>query len=210
MADSGKGLTIFLYYNPLWPCFYLCTSLLLPKDRNTPSNVLVSRKSSYSTDVIMESVYEVYKLAKMNVIKEIKWSLPVLTEEMIIEFADYIDFDQLAMVCELSESLLEKFENCLNWSVISRYQSLSEPLIARFKDRVDWKEISSYQNLSETFLRENQHLVDWLNVARYQSMSLEFILEFSKKMAWSVILQYQAHNPESYIQYLLTPHDVRG
>ncbi len=57
----------------------------------------------------------------------------------------------------LSESLIREFQDQVDWEMISEHQRLSEPFIQEFQDQVDWEMISHYQKLSIGFIREHKH-----------------------------------------------------
>ena len=71
----------------------------------------------------------------------------------------------------LSEDLIREFKDKLDWKMISSKQKLSEDFIRKFQDKVDWASISSEQELSEDFFREFQDKMYWQKI--YQKISLE-------------------------------------
>jgi len=51
----------------------------------------------------------------------------------------------------ISEDIIREFQDKLNWQFISTYQDLSENFIMEFKDKVQWDEIYVNQNCSKEF-----------------------------------------------------------
>jgi hypothetical protein len=70
-------------------------------------------------------------------------------------FKDKLNWDSICYHNrKLSEDVIREFHNEVDWTIISRYYDLSESFIREFKDYVVWQDISTYQVLSEEFITE--------------------------------------------------------
>ena len=105
-----------------------------------------------------------------------------LSEDIIREFQDEIDWWGVSEAQFLSEEFIREFKYKVVWNWISETQILSEDFIDEFPLYVVWENICKYQILSEKFIRKCCHFhdrkIDLQLVAKYQRLSPEFIKEF--------------------------------
>jgi len=92
------------------------------------------------------------KIGELNITAIAKKELP---EEVIEDFRKGCSI-LIYVYCEynLSENLIREFQDKVNWYWISIEQNLSEDFIREFQDRVNWDNICYKQNLSKEFIME--------------------------------------------------------
>lgn len=124
-----------------------------------------------------------------------------LSEEFIREFQDLVSWPAIVLYQQaLSESFLREFKDRVDWKLLSQYQSLSEPLIRDFKDQVDWKRISYYQKLSESFIQEFADSVYWDCISNKQLLSEDFIRKFQDHLDWGILAnRWDLHFSDRFI-----------
>ena len=77
-----------------------------------------------------------------------------LTEELIIEFQDWLSWEHVCTYQKLSEDFMRRFEDKIHWRIISYTQKLSESFMREFKDRLDWRYLCFFQKMSPAFKAE--------------------------------------------------------
>jgi hypothetical protein len=103
---------------------------------------------------------EIYAMILTNEIDWISLSRYYsLSEEIIDEFVDKWNWEDIFYYQKLSESFLEKYLNKINsqkynWYYISKYQQLSESFIMKYIDKLNIHCILTNQSLSEEFEKE--------------------------------------------------------
>lgn len=88
-------------------------------------------------------------------------------------------------------NIIKEFSDKIDWENLSRYKYLSEYFIREFKDKLAWDYISSCQKLSEDFIREFKGYVKWGEISYHQKLSEEFMDEFKDKLDWKYICMIQ-------------------
>jgi hypothetical protein len=122
-----------------------------------------------------------------------------LSEDLIREFKDVVDWRQICEFQILSEDFIREFKDVVDWNIISQCQRLSENFIREFQNKVDWQKISTFQRLSELFIAEFKDKVCWHFICIDQKLSERFIREFKDKVDWDLIAVNQPLN-ESFIE----------
>lgn len=56
-----------------------------------------------------------------------------LSEDFILEYITYLDFNLVSMYQKLSENFIRKFQNRVNWAFISQFQKLSLSFMIEFR-----------------------------------------------------------------------------
>lgn len=99
---------------------------------------------------------------------------------LIRELKDSISFEEINYK-DFSDELLYEFRDKVNWENIIKYKKLSESLINKVTEFFgvwEWKWLSDIQPLTEEFIRKNCDKVHWGGICMYQNLSEEFIEEF--------------------------------
>lgn len=138
-----------------------------------------------------------------------------LSEEFMLEFKNYLYWNELCReqnfsydfiknnhnylnmfkICnkfKFTENQMRELKDYLKWDIISIYQNLSEEFIIEFKDSLNWKNIIINQQISENLIRENLHRIS--NFKLYSDkikFTEEFLIEFKDIMNWSFVLKNQ-------------------
>lgn len=138
----------------------------------------MSDKQELSNDFIREMLLK-YTSAQDWIWNWIAKYMP-LTEKLMEEFSDMLDWYHLSSHQKLSEQFIEKHLEKISWVKISEYQKLSEDFIKKYKNLVFWRAIIINQKLSEDFLDEiyKEKFIDdewWKEIATYQQLSREFM-----------------------------------
>jgi hypothetical protein len=103
-----------------------------------------------------------------------------LSESLIEELADVLDWKYVSQYQTMSEPFMRKFDQKLNFECLSR-QNLPESFIKDYWNVLDMDEISSHP-LSESFIRAFEHQLDWRKIAECQDLSDSFIIEFKRRL----------------------------
>lgn len=75
--------------------------------------------------------------------------------DFLCDFADEIHWDKVSRrPQELTEEFIIKFQNYLDWDMVSIYQVLTEEFMRNNKEKINWIFIGMYQQLSENFINE--------------------------------------------------------
>ena len=72
-----------------------------------------------------------------------------LPEEFMLEFKDYLIWNDLCSDQVFSYDFIKNNHNLLNMKIISRNKKFTEHQIRELKDNLDWKILSIFQDLSE-------------------------------------------------------------
>lgn len=126
-----------------------------------------------------------------------------LTIDFIREYKDSSDDNfwyWVSEYVELTEKLIDEFRDYLDWTVISHSQTLSEDFIKKYIDYVDWNVISAKQKISEDFARKYKDYLNWEYVIRQNKFSESFLLEvrdyIDEKKAWEQLSLWQELSDE--------------
>lgn len=159
---------------------------------------------------ICEMINQKYGL---NLNEKMSWkevsSIPNIPEEMIREFCDELDFNELSHSQSglstqllkdyetrfdfsasemaknmLDDDLLKNHQRELDWEAVSRYCNLSKDALDNYRFLINWKTAFQYQNFSETFLDEQISNInpDYLNMDR--QFSDDFLVKNQKSINW--------------------------
>jgi hypothetical protein len=74
----------------------------------------------------------------------------------------------------LTEDIMREYADKLNWSDISFYQTLSEPFMEEFKDRLNWDSITLTQKLSSEFIKKYRSKLNKLGIS--QNVKIPYIV----------------------------------
>lgn len=114
-----------------------------------------------------------------------------LSESFLWDFSDKLDWHFVCWYQKLPESFMRKFANKLDWHLISTYQELSESFIRDFESKLNWNVMSQTQVLPEDLIRKYIKQIDFIDISRHQELSEDFILEFINKLNLPLISRYQ-------------------
>lgn len=103
--------------------------------------------------------------------------------EFIREFADYIDWDMICR-CPLytTDEFIREFENYVDWWLISH--CASEAIIKDYHDRLDWEELSACIHLPTYMICEFKDLVDWHLISIHQTINPELVKRCGQYLDW--------------------------
>lgn len=68
----------------------------------------------------------------------------------------YLNRETVSAFQHLTELMMNEFADLLNWDLLSKYQKMSETFIERNAHRVNWENIFLYQHLSREFKERHQ------------------------------------------------------
>ena len=71
-----------------------------------------------------------------------------ISEDFIIEFQDYIIWNNIGIDNKLSEDFIIRFKDRLNWRIISQYQNLSKDFIMKYIDYIKIDDLIVNENIS--------------------------------------------------------------
>jgi hypothetical protein len=101
----------------------------------------------------------------------------VLTDNFIMKFSRYLDWEILSSHYEFSIDMLRIFFHRVNWASVLKRQKFPEYFLREMAINFEgcWGIVCKYQKLSESFIHDFASKVDWENVVLYQDVSSEFI-----------------------------------
>lgn len=93
----------------------------------------------------------------------------------------------------LTDELVMKFDRYLNWDLLSLHYDFSIDMLRIYFHRVDWGPILKRQKFSESFLREMAPNFEhaWFAVSKHQILSESFIHDYANKVDWEYIKKFQ-------------------
>lgn len=94
----------------------------------------------------------------------------------------------------LTDDFVMKYAAFLNWELLSKNYEFSVELLRIFFHRVNWAHILERQRFHESFLREMAVSFNedcWAKISRFQRLSESFIHDFANDLDWDYILCYQ-------------------
>lgn len=140
---------------------------------------------------------------------------PYLTEDIIMKYAERLDWNGVLKYHKLSEELLSKILNSdlksyLNMEYVCIYQTLSENFIRQYLQDIDnhdcWHEIGIHQQLSKTFIMEFANKLEIHDIIIYQEIDSDIIKAFAEKIK-QIIKDISVFDFKYYIsQYQSIPH----
>lgn len=140
---------------------------------------------------------------------------PYLTEDVIMKYAEYWDWDSILKYHKLSEELLIKVLNSnlkslLNVEYVCIYQTLSENFIRQYLQDIDnndcWHEIGIHQQLSKSFIIEFADKLEIHDIIIYQNIDGDIIKAFAEKIK-QIIKDISVFDFNYFIsQYQSIPH----
>lgn len=146
-----------------------------------------------------------------------------LTEEQLIIFNKYIDWDLAIEKQIITPKIFEKFSNRLDWSKLSRTKKFSEEELIQYEKYIDWsmipynsvpielldahsddlnwKILIATVKLPENFLRKHIDKIPFKLLVTQQKLSEDFILEYFNQLDWIKILKHQKLSDEFVDKY---------
>lgn len=115
--------------------------------------------------------------------KESKRPQGVLSDDFILRFDKYLNFDLLSENYLFTLDMLRTYAHRVTWGKILKRQQFPESFLREMALNFDydtWLIISRYQVLSERFIRDFSESLDWTNILQYQNISSNFIKENSQ------------------------------
>lgn len=140
-----------------------------------------------------------YKLENTDIIDADILPKEWLTEDVLREFKDKVDWKSVVRHISLSEDFLRENWDYLeqklrkNIDDITYYHLVNEHFIEEFRDKLYWLYVSSQQNLSPQFIERWNDFLDWEFISRYQNLTDDLVLKFANKVNWTKIFRYQKH-----------------
>jgi len=178
----------------------------------------IEEKEIIRTQVLSEDY-----ILKTKDIRRVSWNLlseyQEMSKEFILTYKDKINFDYLSTQ-NLSEDIIKEFEDELDWNILVLNTDLSEEMIKKNYDKINNKQdilerqvlsekffenhlsdeltmsdILRTQKVSEKFLIINMDEVNWItdstNISKNVELSDNFMNVYSNEIDWMVISEYQ-------------------
>lgn len=95
----------------------------------------------------------------------------------------------------LSDDFILKYDKYLNFDLLSENYHFSVELLRTYSHRVNWFKILKRQKFNVSFLREMAIVFDdqcWIAISRFQELPESFIHDFADKLDWEYIVLYQS------------------
>ncbi len=199
--------------------------------RNTTGCLTEALMRKYWQYLDTPLIWQHQKLSELFIrdyIEEVNWDflsryhIPVLSEDFIEEFGDYIIWSrvqpkllnpiyQVYDYAFLSEKIIRKFLPVLNWYKISAYAKVSEDFLEEFSENVHWPILFKYRfkELSEAFIAKHRHRLALEKEAKLYHLHPDapvdaahmedFIRTFLENTPWENV--FEARKGESFVQY---------
>ena len=115
-----------------------------------------------------------------------------LSEELIREFQDAVDWDIVSTYNELPDQFYRDFQDQLNWGIVS-YCGFSRTLWHEFSNRIVWEHIFCEGHIYDIYdVEEFEDIIDWTSFSLfYQSLDLEIVQKYEDKIKWDLISEDQ-------------------
>lgn len=93
----------------------------------------------------------------------------------------------------MTDNFIMKYDQYMNWDILSSHYDFSIDMLRIYFHRVNWGKLLKRIRFSETFLREMVHSFEgvWGILSRYQTLSEVFIHDFASKVDWNDVVLYQ-------------------
>lgn len=94
----------------------------------------------------------------------------------------------------ISDDFILKYDRYLNFDLLSGSYHFSIEMLRIYSHRVNWLKILQRQKFSVLFLREMVNTFDddcWVIISRCQELPESFIHDFADRLDWEYILLYQ-------------------
>lgn len=99
----------------------------------------------------------------------------------------------------MTDEFIMKFTRYLNWNLLSIYYDFSMDMLRIYQHRVNWTSVLQRTKYPDFFLREMHLNFDsdaWYVVSKYQQLSEEFIHDFAERLDWECVGNYQMVSEE--------------
>lgn len=107
---------------------------------------------------------------------------------------------KLASKNKLSECILREMKDMLNWDLVSKKQKLSESFLIEHTDYINWELIAKYQELSVNFITRFIRKLPIKIISKYQDLTAEFIKKFSNVLDFDLLATNKNFNKPDSIQ----------
>lgn len=104
----------------------------------------------------------------------------VLTDNFIMKFDQYMNWDLLSSHYDFSIDMLRIYSHRVNWAKLLRRTTFSEEFLREMVPNFEgcWDILCKYQTLSERFIRDFAGKVDWDYIVLYQNVTSRFLDEY--------------------------------
>lgn len=102
----------------------------------------------------------------------------------------------------ISEFMLSELSDSLDWNMVCKYQILSESFIIKHKSKCNAYHISRYQKLSDSFILQYRN---WLNmeiISQYQNMSSSTLRKLLASLSIPKLLKNKNYNHPDTVQII--------
>lgn len=109
----------------------------------------------------------------------------LMTDQFIMKFDRYMDWEKLSANYDFSVDMLRIYSHRVKWCYILKRKLFSEDFLremVQYFDQGCWGVVSKCQILSQEFIHDFSEKVDWENVLLYQNVNMKFIEKHKKYM----------------------------
>jgi hypothetical protein len=78
-------------------------------------------------------------------------------EDFFDEFKDYIDWGTVSRCQLLTDAMIIKYADKIDFQQMAKWNHISEKILERFGDRMDWGDVSYRQAMSDQFIKKYRH-----------------------------------------------------
>lgn len=121
---------------------------------------------------------------------------PDLTDQMIVKYAKFLNWNILSGTYNFSLEFLQKVEDKINWPLYSQNPYITEQIIRYYADKLEWFNILITFKFDLNFTREFKDYIDFSFMLRNSKgtiIPLNIIHEFKNKfdnIDWDYISQF--------------------
>lgn len=105
----------------------------------------------------------------------------VMTDNFIMKFDRYLDWNILSSHYDFSIDMLRIYSHRVNWGKLLKRRKFAEKFLREMAPNFEeaWGVLSKYQTLSEGFIHDFANKVDWDSIALYQDVTGQFLDDHS-------------------------------
>lgn len=121
---------------------------------------------------------------------------PELTDQMVIKYANFLNWNVLSGTYNFNLKLLQKYEDKINWPLYSQNPHITEQIIRYYADRLEWFNILITFKFDLNFIREFKDYINFsfmLRNSKGHTFPLNVINEFKDKfdkLDWDYISRF--------------------
>ena len=107
----------------------------------------------------------------------------------------------------MTEDMIEEFIDVIDWDIVCRWQKLSTKFLQKYKRDICQSEIAKnnvcqWQSLDGDFIQKNDRWVRWDIISRYQDLSIDFIQQHCRFLIFDELEKNINYNKANTIQII--------